>query len=200
MLSVVLDARAGRSFLLVLDAGTFEELARAEVPHHIPFGFHGQFFGSRARGGTLPPRCPPHLPARPARRPGRHRHRRRLGPRARDRARAGRARRAGGGLRAPRRSRSRRRSRLCEERPRRGLACDIREEDQVDALVDGVLERHGRIDLLVNNAGGQYLTPAEDITPKGFRTVIRLNVEGTWLMTHAVATKAMIPEGAAARS
>lgn len=73
--------------------------------------------------------------------------------------------------------------------------CDIREEDQVDALIDGVLERHGKVDLLVNNAGGQYLTPAEDITPKGFRTVIRLNVEGTWLMTHAVATKAMIPSG-----
>jgi citronellol/citronellal dehydrogenase len=73
--------------------------------------------------------------------------------------------------------------------------CDIREEEQVDALVDGVLERHGRIDVLVNNAGGQYLTPAEDITPKGFRTVMRLNVEGTWLMTHAVATKAMIPAG-----
>ncbi|MEJ7818015.1 MAG: SDR family oxidoreductase [Thermoleophilaceae bacterium] len=74
-------------------------------------------------------------------------------------------------------------------------SCDIREEDQVDSLVDGALERHGRIDLLVNNAGGQYLTPAEDITPKGFRTVMRLNVEGTWLMTHAVATKAMIPSG-----
>jgi NAD(P)-dependent dehydrogenase (short-subunit alcohol dehydrogenase family) len=72
--------------------------------------------------------------------------------------------------------------------------CDIREEDQVEALVAGVLRKHRRIDLLVNNAGGQYLTPAEDITPKGFRTVIRLNVEGTWVMTHAVATKAMIPE------
>jgi citronellol/citronellal dehydrogenase len=75
----------------------------------------------------------------------------------------------------------------CESR-----ACDIREEEQVAALVDDVMERHGRIDLLVNNAGGQYLTPAEDITPKGFRTVIRLNVEGTWLMTHAVATRAMM--------
>ena len=75
--------------------------------------------------------------------------------------------------------------------------CDIREEEQVAALVDGVLERHGRIDLLVNNAGGQFLTPAEDITPKGFRTVMRLNVEGTWLMTHAVATRAMMggPDG-----
>jgi citronellol/citronellal dehydrogenase len=74
-------------------------------------------------------------------------------------------------------------------------ACDIREEEEVDALVDRVLARRGKIDLLVNNAGGQFLAPAEDITPKGFRTVVRLNVEGTWLMTHAVATKAMIPAG-----
>jgi citronellol/citronellal dehydrogenase len=73
------------------------------------------------------------------------------------------------------------------------IACDIREEDQVEALVERVLKRHRRIDLLVNNAGGQFLSPAEQITPKEFRTVIRLNVEGTWLMTHAVATRAMIP-------
>jgi beta,beta-carotene 9',10'-dioxygenase len=43
VLSVVLDAAAGRSFLLVLDAPSFEELARAEAPHHIPFGFHGEY-------------------------------------------------------------------------------------------------------------------------------------------------------------
>ncbi len=43
LLSVVLDAGAERSFLLVLDAGDLSELARAEVPHHMPFGFHGQF-------------------------------------------------------------------------------------------------------------------------------------------------------------
>jgi citronellol/citronellal dehydrogenase len=76
------------------------------------------------------------------------------------------------------------------------IACDIREETEVDALVDHVLDSHGQIDLLVNNAGGQFLSPAEDITPKGFRTVIRLNLEGTWLMTHAVATRALIPSGA----
>jgi beta,beta-carotene 9',10'-dioxygenase len=45
LLSVVLDTAAERSFLLVLDAGSFEELARAEAPQRIPFGFHGQFFG-----------------------------------------------------------------------------------------------------------------------------------------------------------
>jgi carotenoid cleavage dioxygenase-like enzyme len=43
VLSVVLDARGERSFLLILDAGTFAEIGRAEVPHAIPFGFHGQF-------------------------------------------------------------------------------------------------------------------------------------------------------------
>jgi citronellol/citronellal dehydrogenase len=84
---------------------------------------------------------------------------------------------------------------LADEGRVEARACDIREEDQVEQLVGGVMERHGRIDLLVNNAGGQYMSPAEDITPKGFRTVIRLNVEGTWLMTHAVATKTMIPAG-----
>jgi len=43
LLSVVLDGRRGTSFLLVLDAATLTERARAAVPHHIPFGFHGQF-------------------------------------------------------------------------------------------------------------------------------------------------------------
>ena len=72
---------------------------------------------------------------------------------------------------------------------------DIRDEDAVGPFFDGLLERHGRLDVLVNNAGGQFLSPAEAITPKGFRTVIELNVQGTWLMTHAAATKAFIPQG-----
>ncbi|MBA2763451.1 MAG: SDR family oxidoreductase [Thermoleophilaceae bacterium] len=75
------------------------------------------------------------------------------------------------------------------------VTCDIRDEERVDATIDAVLEEHGRIDTLVNNAGGQFLSPAESITPKGFRTVLELNVMGTWLMTHAVVTKAMIPAG-----
>jgi citronellol/citronellal dehydrogenase len=70
---------------------------------------------------------------------------------------------------------------------------DIREEEPVDAFFDGLVERHGRLDVLVNNAGGQFLSPAEAISPKGFRTVIELNVTGTWLMSHAAATKAFIP-------
>ena len=84
---------------------------------------------------------------------------------------------------------------MCEGGRCSHAVCDIRSEEQVAALVDTVLERHGRIDTLVNNAGGQFMSPAEDISPKGFRTVIELNVEGTWLMTHAAATRAMIPAG-----
>ncbi len=75
------------------------------------------------------------------------------------------------------------------------VVLDIREEEQVHAFVDGVVERHGRIHTLVNNAGGQFLSPAEDISSKGFRAVVKLNLEGTWLMTQAVATRSMIQSG-----
>jgi carotenoid cleavage dioxygenase-like enzyme len=46
LLSVVFDSSSGRSFLLVLDAADLSELARAQAPHGIPYGFHGQFVGS----------------------------------------------------------------------------------------------------------------------------------------------------------
>src|SRR5919202_1160039 len=84
---------------------------------------------------------------------------------------------------------------LCEGGRCDPIVCDIREQDQVEAMVDEVIERHGRVDTLVNNAGGQYMTPAEDISPKGWDTVVRLNLTGTWLVTHAVATRSMIPAG-----
>jgi beta,beta-carotene 9',10'-dioxygenase len=45
VMSVVLDSNKGNSFLLVLNAQSFQEIARAEVVHHIPFGFHGQYYG-----------------------------------------------------------------------------------------------------------------------------------------------------------
>jgi citronellol/citronellal dehydrogenase len=73
--------------------------------------------------------------------------------------------------------------------------CDIRVPDEIDALVAAALERFGRIDVLVNNAGGQFPAPAESIRPRGFEAVVRNNLNGTFFMTRAVATAAMIPAG-----
>jgi NAD(P)-dependent dehydrogenase (short-subunit alcohol dehydrogenase family) len=74
-----------------------------------------------------------------------------------------------------------------------GGPCDIREPSIVASYVGGVLERFGRIDVLINNAGGQFPTPAETMSPKGWEAVIRNNLNGTFYMTREVATRAMIP-------
>ncbi|HMD52802.1 MAG TPA: SDR family oxidoreductase [Solirubrobacteraceae bacterium] len=62
---------------------------------------------------------------------------------------------------------------------------DVRERADARRLVEWVLERHGRLDLLVNNAGGQFFSPAELIAAKGWRAVWRLNVEGMLNMSEA---------------
>jgi citronellol/citronellal dehydrogenase len=73
------------------------------------------------------------------------------------------------------------------------MPADVREPQQVDALVDAALERFGRLDILVNNAGGQFIARAEDISPNGWRAVHRLNVDAVWYVTRLVATRAMLP-------
>ena len=70
---------------------------------------------------------------------------------------------------------------------------DVREPEQVAALVDRTLERFGQIDVLVNNAGGQFLAPAEEISLKGWRAVHRLAVDAVWDLTRMVAERSMIP-------
>ena len=57
---------------------------------------------------------------------------------------------------------------------------DIRQVDQVDALVKTTLERFGRIDFVVNNAGGQFPARPSEISDRGWRAVVDLNLNGTW--------------------
>jgi NAD(P)-dependent dehydrogenase (short-subunit alcohol dehydrogenase family) len=73
--------------------------------------------------------------------------------------------------------------------------CDIRQVDQVNDLVDAVLQEYGRIDILINNAGGQFPSPAELISPNGWAAVINNNLNGTWYVTQTVANKWMINNG-----
>jgi citronellol/citronellal dehydrogenase len=72
---------------------------------------------------------------------------------------------------------------------------DVRDPDDAARIVRACLERHGRLDVLVNNAGGQYFVPAEAIAAKGWRAVHRLNVGGTELMSRVAAEVAFRPQG-----
>lgn len=76
-----------------------------------------------------------------------------------------------------------------------GLICDIRDRDAIAAAVADVLDRHGRIDHLINNGGGQFFSPAEAIRPKGWDAVVETNLTGTWNMTRAVADAWMLQHG-----
>jgi citronellol/citronellal dehydrogenase len=73
------------------------------------------------------------------------------------------------------------------------MSCDVREPDEVEAFLDVVGERFDAVDLLVNNAGGQFAAPLEQIGLKGMRAVHRLNVDAPWHMTNRVAERWMIP-------
>jgi NAD(P)-dependent dehydrogenase (short-subunit alcohol dehydrogenase family) len=71
--------------------------------------------------------------------------------------------------------------------------CDIRVYEQCEAVVEAARARFGRVDVCVNNAGGQFPSLAEAISSKGFAAVINTNLIGTFNMTRAVATRCFIP-------
>jgi citronellol/citronellal dehydrogenase len=75
------------------------------------------------------------------------------------------------------------------------VAGDIRDRAGAEAIVQATLDRHGKLDFLLNNAGGQYFVPAESITAKGWAAVQRLNVSGTLAMCQAAYDLAMRPAG-----
>jgi citronellol/citronellal dehydrogenase len=76
------------------------------------------------------------------------------------------------------------------------VAGDVREPGGAESLVGAALERSGRLDVLVNNAGGQFFSPAELIASKGWRAVWRLNVGGMLNMSEAAHRLAFAPAGA----
>ncbi|MBL8380720.1 MAG: SDR family oxidoreductase [Burkholderiales bacterium] len=76
-------------------------------------------------------------------------------------------------------------------------SCDIRDEDAVRKTVTDVLAAHGRIDGLVNNAGGQFPAPLKDISGKGWDAVVRNNLTGCFLMSREVYNQTMAANGGA---
>ncbi|GAA4239805.1 2,4-dienoyl-CoA reductase [Actinomadura meridiana] len=66
---------------------------------------------------------------------------------------------------------------------------DVRDPEAVEAAVDATIEKFGRIDGLVNNAAGNFVTPAEKLSPNGWRAVVDIVLNGTWNCTSAVARR-----------
>ena len=77
------------------------------------------------------------------------------------------------------------------------LTGDIRDADRIEEVMREIRSACGGLDILVNNAGGQFVTPARDLSNKGFETVIRNNLIGSWQMTKAVADHFMLANGGA---
>jgi citronellol/citronellal dehydrogenase len=76
-------------------------------------------------------------------------------------------------------------------------ACDIRDEAAVKAMVAEMLARHGRIDALVNNAGGQYIAPLASINAKGWQAVLDTNLTGGFLVARECFVQHMAAQGGA---
>ena len=75
--------------------------------------------------------------------------------------------------------------------------CDIREEAAVQDVVQAIVVAHGRIHGLVNNAGGQYMTPLEKISAKGWDAVVATNLTGGFLMARECYVQSMQQYGGA---
>ncbi len=75
--------------------------------------------------------------------------------------------------------------------------CDIREEDAVKATVKAIIQEHGGLNGVVNNAGGQFPSPLAGINQKGWETVVRTNLTGGFLMAREAYTQALIKTGGA---
>jgi citronellol/citronellal dehydrogenase len=72
---------------------------------------------------------------------------------------------------------------------------DTRDEASIETAMRRIKDHYGKLDVLVNNAGGQFISAARDLTNKGFEAVIRNNLIGSWQMTRAAADHFMFENG-----
>ena len=75
------------------------------------------------------------------------------------------------------------------------VSADIREPDLIERAMQEIKAEFGGLNILVNNAGGQFVAPARELSNKGFETVIRNNLIGSWQVTKAVADHFMLANG-----
>lgn len=75
--------------------------------------------------------------------------------------------------------------------------CNIRDEESVKGLISTIISQHGRIDGLVNNAGGQFPSPLKNISLKGWEAVLQTNLTGGFLMARECLNQAMEKNGGA---
>jgi citronellol/citronellal dehydrogenase len=71
---------------------------------------------------------------------------------------------------------------------------DIREPEQAESMGDFIEKSTGGLDILINNAGGQFPSAAEDISPKGWLAVVNNNLNGTWFVTQAMSKRFFFPQ------
>lgn len=77
--------------------------------------------------------------------------------------------------------------------PCRYVILDIRDPEQIEKVAADIRDKEGRLDILINNAGGQFPSPAEDISYKGWNAVVNNNLNGTWYVTQIMAKAFFIP-------
>ena len=75
------------------------------------------------------------------------------------------------------------------------LECNIRDEESIRKCVKDAIDNYGKIDVLVNNGGGQFPSPAEFINRKGWHAVIETNLTGTFFLTQEVFNRSMAKNG-----